>query len=228
MNRGESSSEKKKSLMRESKERSRKRQRERETEEQLVERQAIASQSMQTSRRMETRAQSASRRASDATRKQLFRARPVEILAPTLARLPPHRDEVDSFDEQLFEEHDCGHFDVICQFCRSKNFLDERPKDGKFNSCCRKGKIMLQKVKDVHGVEQNYPEFLRSLISNPAVASYNHFRGSIRAYNSAVSFASMGAKIVEMPGRGPYVFKVFTLNFSLLLFKCDTNFSYVI
>ena len=42
---------------------------------------------MHTSRQMETRTQSA----SDATRKQRFRARPikqVKILAPTLARLP--------------------------------------------------------------------------------------------------------------------------------------------
>ena len=67
MNRGESSSQKKKRFMRESKECLRKRQREREMEEQLVERRAIASQSMQTSRRMETRAQSASRRASSST-----------------------------------------------------------------------------------------------------------------------------------------------------------------
>nr|XP_029713639.1 uncharacterized protein LOC115257822 [Aedes albopictus] len=35
-----------------------------------------------------------------------------------------------------------------------------------------------------------------------------HFRQCIRSYNSAVSFASLGAKIADVPGRGPYVFKV--------------------
>ncbi|GLV33390.1 hypothetical protein CBL_21367, partial [Carabus blaptoides fortunei] len=46
------------------------------------------------------------------------------------------------------------------------------------------------------------------LLSNPNTPDYRHFRDMIRSYNSAVSFASMGAKIVEFPGGGPYVFKV--------------------
>jgi hypothetical protein len=96
----------------------------------------------------------------------------------------------------------------ICQLCRSRNFKAERPSDKKFTSCCRKGKVKLPKPKGENGVELAYPEFLRTLLSDTTAPSSTHFRENIRSYNNAVSFASMGAKIVDVPGRGPYVFKV--------------------
>ena len=68
--------------------------------------------------------------------------------------------------------------------------------------------MKLPKPVDVNGVELEYPEFLRMLLSDPANLNRAHLREYIRSYNSAVSFASMGAKIVDLPGRGPYVFKV--------------------
>src|SRR5258705_13596173 len=61
---------------------------------------------------------------------------------------------------------------------------------------------------DVTGVEQAYPDFLRNLLYDTTSASSAQFRKHIRSYNSTVSFAYLGAKIVDLPRRGPYVFKV--------------------
>ena len=107
-----------------------------------------------------------------------------------------------------FVSHTCGAMDVICQFCSARNFSAERPLDDKFTSCCRKGKVKLEQPKDINGSLLEYPDFLREMISNPEHLSCKHFRENIRSYNSAVSFASMRAKVVDFKGGGPYVFKV--------------------
>ncbi|GBM94273.1 hypothetical protein AVEN_61228-1 [Araneus ventricosus] len=53
------------------------------------------------------------------------------------------RDEAIHFKEAQVETHNCGPMNIICQFRKSKNFDAERPSDGKFTSCCRKGKMKL-------------------------------------------------------------------------------------
>lgn len=63
-------------------------------------------------------------------------------------------------------------------------------------------------VKNTAGQILEYPPFLQSWLSNPNDINYKHFRANIRAYNNALSFASMGVKVVDLPGRGPCVFKV--------------------
>ncbi|GBN64272.1 hypothetical protein AVEN_9257-1 [Araneus ventricosus] len=50
------------------------------------------------------------------------------------------RNEAIHFIEAQVETHNCGPMNIICQFRKSKNFAAERPSDGKFTSCCRKGK----------------------------------------------------------------------------------------
>lgn len=118
------------------------------------------------------------------------------------------REEAIAFDEEAIVSHHCGPLNIICQYCGSKNFIAERPPDKKFTLCCRKGKVKLPKPRDINGNELSYPTFLRDLMSNRDNVDYRGFRENIRCINNAVSFASMGAKIVEPPGRGPYVFKV--------------------
>ncbi|XP_065322399.1 uncharacterized protein LOC135929646 isoform X2 [Gordionus sp. m RMFG-2023] len=76
----------------------------------------------------------------------------------------------------------------------------ERPNNGKFTQCCHKGKVNLTQIP--------YPPYLKNLISNPQDKLHNNFMKNIRSYNSAVAFASMGAKISELTGSGPYCFKV--------------------
>ena len=71
------------------------------------------------------------------------------------------RDEAIHFDEQQLDQHSCGPLHIVCQFCGSKNFLAERPSDGKFTNCCRKGKLKLPKPIDVNDVELTYPAFCR-------------------------------------------------------------------
>lgn len=122
-------------------------------------------------------------------------------------RVAVQRDSLQSqslreFNEEVVEKHNCGSLTIVCEFCGSKNFLAEKPQDGKFNSCCRKGKLKLPTIRGEHNFELKYPQFMQSFLSDP------NFRKHIRSYNGGLSFASMGAKIVDVPGRGPYVFKV--------------------
>lgn len=112
------------------------------------------------------------------------------------------------FNENEIAPHFCGLMNVLCQFCSSKNFLSEKPSDGKFSYCCQKGKVKMPKPLDIQGNVLNYPEFLKDLLVNRSNTHHNIFKDQIRSINNAVSFASMGAKIVNVPGRGPYVFKI--------------------
>jgi len=45
-------------------------------------------------------------------------------------------------------------------------------------------------------------------MSNPQNPHYREFKNKIRFYNTKLSFASFGAKIVQLPGCGPYSFKI--------------------
>lgn len=116
--------------------------------------------------------------------------------------------QVNSLNEHEVNQHDCGPMNSICQFCGSKNFAKERPADKKFNSCCHKGKVKLPKTVGIHGNILQYPAFLKSLLTDPTNPHHKDFRKHIRSYNSAVSFASMGAQIVDAPGNGPYAFRI--------------------
>ncbi|GBL94272.1 hypothetical protein AVEN_16796-1 [Araneus ventricosus] len=112
------------------------------------------------------------------------------------------------FCESQVETQYCGPMNVICEVCKSKNFLGERPSDNKFTICCRKGKFKLQKSVDSEDNILKYPGFLKDLMSNIENPCYTNFREHISSYNSAVSFALMGTKLVDLNGRGPYMFKV--------------------
>lgn len=69
------------------------------------------------------------------------------------------------------------------------------------HSCCHNGKKLAPPLSP-------YPDDLRALLIGGSRES-NNFREHIRRYNSANAFASMGAKIEDMPpGPGPYCFKI--------------------
>ena len=55
--------------------------------------------------------------------------------------------------------------------------------------------------------QPNYPSFMTDLLANNRDPYTKNFRAHIRSYNSALSFASMGANIVTPTGSGPYCFK---------------------
>ncbi|GBN25994.1 hypothetical protein AVEN_80055-1 [Araneus ventricosus] len=101
---------------------------------------------------------------------------------------------------------------IICQFRKSKNFAAERPSDGKFTSCSRKGKIKLQKPSDALSNDFHYLNFLLDLLTSPNNSDYKNFHDNIRSYNSAVSFASMGTKVVDFSG-GDNTYSKFTVRY---------------
>ena len=172
--------------------------REQETPDQTQARRATDLLSQANRREQETDEQTQARLADNSERRHATQERQSQAI----------RHEAIHFDEAQVNEHSCGALNVVCQFCGSKNFAAERPSDGKFTSCCRKGKVILEKPVDSNGIVLEYPQFLRELLSNPEHHDYRQFRDNIRSYNSALSFASMGAKVVDFRGVGPYVFKV--------------------
>ncbi|XP_037049075.1 uncharacterized protein LOC119083457, partial [Bradysia coprophila] len=174
----------------------------------------------------ETPAERSQRQADDAASHQHRRtvetpAERSQRLETVAASMTQHREEVATInaaeiqrmvtlaitDENAVAEHYCGPMNVKCQFCGSHNFLAMRPPDGKFTRCCQKGKLIIPKPV-INGVEHGYPQFLRTMMSMPQNPNYRHFREHIRSYNSSVSFASFGAQLANVPGNGPYVFKV--------------------
>lgn len=112
----------------------------------------------------------------------------------------------DTFNEGNVAIHSCGAMNVECQFCHSLNFHAETSTDNYFKYCCHKGTVLLE---DGGQLIREFPPVLRTLLSNQEHPLYRHFKDNIRSYNSALSFASMGAQIdVLTAGKGPYVFKV--------------------
>src|ERR1700735_1404002 len=86
-----------------------------------------------------------------------------------------------------------------CDSCEALHF-GQKPKSGKFNICCASGKVDLPEI-------ASHPRFV-SLLSDREDPNYNHFKLSIRRYNSALACASMGANVKPPPGNGPYCFRI--------------------
>jgi hypothetical protein len=103
--------------------------------------------------------------------------------------------------ERNVEEYYIGQMDEVCSDCQSINFKAEKPGDGKFSTCCHKGKVVLDPLK-------TYPDLLRQLLTNQTHPQHKNFIENICAYNSALGFASMGAKICPPSGYGPYCFRI--------------------
>lgn len=102
--------------------------------------------------------------------------------------------------KRTIEIYSCGHMNVECQYCKALHFPGEKPSDGKFNSCCHKGKIKLSR--------HVYPEALKKFLFDIESPNHANIKTNIRSYNSAVAFASMGAKIEEFTSHGPYCFRI--------------------
>jgi hypothetical protein len=81
-----------------------------------------------------------------------------------------------------------------CCYCQAYRF------DGEARNCCQNGKVDLQPLRA-------YPDQLKPLFSRNDAMSRNFFK-NIRKYNSAMAFASFGAKMASFSGNGPYCFKI--------------------
>ncbi|KAG2192401.1 hypothetical protein INT47_012468 [Mucor saturninus] len=102
-----------------------------------------------------------------------------------------------------------GRMDVECAFCGSIMWINERIARSsltrpRFNMCCAKGKILLPSF------EPTPPEIASLLTHNNTPASKEFFT-KIRAYNSTLSFTSLGANIDHSVGNnrgGAYSFRI--------------------
>ena len=93
------------------------RRRQDETEEQAQARRAANVLSQANRRQDETPEQTQTRRAANVQRRYTSK----QIKHQSI------RHEAICFDERQVQQHDCGEMNVICQFCASTNFADERP-----------------------------------------------------------------------------------------------------
>lgn len=62
----------------------------------------------------------------------------------------------EDFDEDNVTEHYAGKMDVLCKFCLSKNFEEEKNTLGYFNKCCHNGKVHLPPTKPVPEILKHY------------------------------------------------------------------------
>ncbi|KAH9958685.1 hypothetical protein BGW80DRAFT_1184546, partial [Lactifluus volemus] len=97
---------------------------------------------------------------------------------------------------------------IICNGCNAFHWLGERlsrssQRKPEFGMCCNRGLIEIK-------LEDPPPNELQQLFLGEDTLSRN-FRSSIRQYNAALAFTSLGVDIVDSvnrDSRGPYVFKI--------------------
>jgi hypothetical protein len=105
-----------------------------------------------------------------------------------------------ALNETEVDEYYIGPMNNICSFCNSKNFAKEKPPDGKYTNCCHKGRVALPSLKPL-------PPLIKDLLTDSDPESQNFIK-SIRNYNSALAFASIGAEVSHMSGPGTYCYKI--------------------
>ena len=92
------------------------------------------------------------------------------------------------------DTHYLGKLNHICSHCGSLSFMNE------LFRCCHNGKVHLESL-------YPYPDELKRLLMDRDTKSLN-FQQTIRSYNSAIAFASMGANLTLPPGCGPSCFRI--------------------
>lgn len=155
-----------------------------ETEQQAAKRRARAAEQSRRNRAkrtaIETADQAAARKRKVVLRLQQSRA------ARSSVRMPNDR-----FNDRDIRSHSCGKMDQECTYCHSVHFKDEKPTDGSYKYCCRKGTVLFDAATHHHP----FPPYLQELFRNTEHPHYRKFHANIRAYNSAMAFASTGTNI---------------------------------
>ena len=94
--------------------------------------------------------------------------------------------------------HDLGALNIEYQHCKAVHFKDELK-----SMCYHNGKLSHISIQNG---QENYPIALKNLFIGTD-AKCNNFREFSRQYKNAKNFASMGSRIEDIPGNGPYYFK---------------------
>lgn len=74
-----------------------------------------------------------------------------------------------------------------CPFCAAKHFLGESPVNTSFSNCWQKGKVDLTSL-----TSKPFPVLFKNLLTGKHSQSKN-LMTHVRSFNSAFSFASLGA-----------------------------------
>ena len=96
------------------------------------------------------------------------------------------------------EKYEMGELNLKCFNCGAVHFVEQKGRT--VHTCCQNGKITLPPLNE-------YPPELESLLKGDSEEA-KHFRDHIRAYNSSFGFATFGAHIDDMRGRGPPLIKI--------------------
>ena len=96
------------------------------------------------------------------------------------------------------QTHTVGAMDQVCTYCSAKLFVGELLQ-GSSSICCHKGKVKLPEV--------HVSDDLKALIERNDCNTKNYL-DNIRSYNNAFAFASVQVNAVNVPGRGPFCFKI--------------------
>ncbi len=110
--------------------------------------------------------------------------------------------------ESIIDEHSGGDMTFSCSLCLAKFWEGEKLSGStklccKFSLCCGDGKVVLPPV-------ASHPELLMHLLTATDPRS-RAFRAQIRAYNSALAFASLGVnldKSLANAKQGVYTFRI--------------------
>ena len=86
----------------------------------------------------------------------------------------------------------------ICIKCKAKFWKDEVKSKNGFSMCCKNGKIALPNLKEP-------PNYIQDLLDKDI-----DFKNNIRAYNSILAFASLGANVDQrlIEKKGNYCFRI--------------------
>jgi len=105
---------------------------------------------------------------------------------------PPFRRLIT--DERNINAHHAGLMNQECIHCKALHFREETSNDH-FMSCCHNGLIYLPQPRINLELKHMFESDLQL---------FKH----IRQYNSAMAFASLSANKKDIPGNGPYCFKI--------------------
>jgi len=108
-------------------------------------------------------------------------------------------NSVEELNEELIMEHNCGQMNKVCSHCDARHFSKELPTDGLFTICCNKGSVKLPRIET--------DDYIKGLLDGTDPDSKS-FMESIRSYNCAFGFVSVGVKLNMPTGIGPYCFRI--------------------
>ncbi|KAG2209273.1 hypothetical protein INT47_005565 [Mucor saturninus] len=109
--------------------------------------------------------------------------------------------------DTLLDRHNLGGMSTVCSYCHAYMWVQERSDSGvntaQFQLCCGSGKYRVTPL-------QSTPGLISNLLRNNDQRS-KEFKINIRAYNNALSFASMGVNLdesVQNSRGGAYAFRI--------------------